>query len=95
MLDKYNQQIITAFDFIRGNICYVTNLTSVISGLTTISRPKSREVSTNDGIITQFVSKNIFNAAVGPSSETKSNTDKFQFCEHLISTRYLHQGYQI
>ena len=29
-------------------------------GLTTLNRPKSREVSTNDGIITQ----NIFNAAV-------------------------------
>ena len=29
-------------------------------GLTTLNKPKSREVSTNDGIITQ----NIFNAAV-------------------------------
>ena len=33
-------------------------------GLTTLNRPKSREVSTNDGIITQ----NIFNAAVPTSS---------------------------
>ena len=38
-----------------------------IYGLTTLNKPKSREVSTNDGIITQ----NIFNAAVSTSSETK------------------------
>ena len=36
-------------------------------GLTTLNKPKSREVSTNDGIITQ----NIFNAAVPTSIETK------------------------
>ena len=36
-------------------------------GLTTLNRPKSREVSTNDGIITH----NLFNAAVPTSSETK------------------------
>ena len=38
-----------------------------IYGLTTLNQPKSKEVSTNDGIITQ----NIFNAAVSTSSETK------------------------
>ena len=38
-----------------------------IYGLTTLNKPKSREVSTNDGIITQ----NIFNAAVPTSIETK------------------------
>ena len=36
-------------------------------GLTTLNKPKSREVSTNDVIITQ----NIFNAAVPTSIETK------------------------
>ena len=36
-------------------------------GLTTLNKPKSREVSTNDGIITQ----NIFYAAVPTSIETK------------------------
>ena len=36
-------------------------------GLTTLNKPKSREVSTNNGIITQ----NIFNAAVPTSIETK------------------------
>ena len=36
-------------------------------GLTTLNKPKSREVSTNDGIITQ----NILNAAVPTSIETK------------------------
>ena len=36
-------------------------------GLTTLNKPKSGEVSTNDGIITQ----NIFNAAVPTSIETK------------------------
>ena len=36
-------------------------------GLTTLNKPKSREVSTNDGIITQ----NIFNTAVPTSIETK------------------------
>ena len=36
-------------------------------GLTTLNEPKSREVSTNDGIITQ----NIFNTAVSTSIETK------------------------
>ena len=40
---------------------------SVLQGLTTLNKPKSREVSTNDGIITQ----NIFNAAVPASIETK------------------------
>ena len=39
----------------------------VVYGLTTLNKPKSREVSTNDGIITQ----NIFNAAVPTSIETK------------------------
>ena len=38
-----------------------------IQGLTTLNKPKSREVSTNDGIITQ----NIFNAAVPTSIEKK------------------------
>ena len=42
---------------IRGNLY----------GLTTLNKPKSREVYTNDGIITQ----NIFNAAVPTSIETK------------------------
>ena len=36
-------------------------------GPTTLNKPKSREVSTNDGIITL----NIFNAAVPTSIETK------------------------
>ena len=36
-------------------------------GLTTLNKPKSREVYTNGGIITQ----NIFNAAVPTSIETK------------------------
>ena len=36
-------------------------------GLTTLNKPKSKEVSTNDGIITQ----NIFDAAVPTSIETK------------------------
>ena len=52
-------------------LCSVTILTASSHsdryGLTTLNRPKSREVSTNDGIITQ----NIFNAAVPTFSETK------------------------
>ena len=36
-------------------------------GLTTLNKPKSKEVSTNDGIITQ----NIFDAAVPTFIETK------------------------
>ena len=48
----------TLFIFARNKFIY---------GLTTLNRPKSREVSTNDGIITQ----NSFNAAVPTSSETK------------------------
>ena len=51
-------------------------------GLTTINKPKSRQVYTNDGIITQ----NIFNAAVSTSVELKTNTKKLNFCEYLIST---------
>ena len=59
--------------------------------LTTVSKPTSREVSTNDGIITQ----NIFNSAFATSSERKENTEKLYFCEYLMSTRYLlRQGYQ-
>ena len=38
-----------------------------IYGLTTLNKPKSREVSTDDGIITQ----NISNLAVPTSTETK------------------------
>ena len=47
----------------------MTNLgiAKLSQGLTTLNKPKSREVSTNDGIITQ----NIFNAAVPTSIETK------------------------
>ena len=42
-------------------------LPTPLYGLTTLNKPKSREVYTNDGIITQ----NIFNAAVPTSIETK------------------------
>ena len=38
-----------------------------LQGLTTLNKPKCKEVSTNNGIITQ----NIFNAAVSTSSGTK------------------------
>ena len=51
-------------------------------GLTTLNKPKSRQVYTNDGIITQ----NIFNAAVSTSVKLKTNTKKLYFCEYLIST---------
>ena len=51
-------------------------------GLTTLNKPKSRQVYTNDGIITQ----NIFNAAVSTSVELKTNTKKLYFCEYLICT---------
>ena len=51
-------------------------------GLTTLNKPKLRQVYTNDGIITQ----NIFNAAVSTSVEFKTNTNKLYFCEYLIST---------
>ena len=45
-----------------------------------------------DGIITQ----NIFNAAVSTSVELKTDTNKVNFCEYLISTRcLLYPGYQI
>ena len=61
-------------------------------GLTTLNKPKSRQVYTNDGIITQ----NIFNAAVSTSGKLKTNTKKLYFCEYLISTWcLLHPGYQI
>ena len=40
--------------------------------LTTLNKPNPREVSTNDGIITQ----NISQTTVPTSSETKSNTEK-------------------
>ena len=61
-------------------------------GLTTLNKPKSRQVYTNDGIITQ----NIFNAAVSTSVKLKTNTKKLYFCEYLISTWcLLHLGYQI
>ena len=45
--------------------CYIDEC--LVYGLTTLNKPKSREVYTNDGIITQ----NIFNAAVPTSIETK------------------------
>ena len=48
----------------------------------TLNKPKSRQVYTNDGIITQ----NIFNAAVSTSVKLKTNTKKLYFCEYLIST---------
>ena len=54
----------------------------VVYGLTTLNKPKSRQVYTNDGIITQ----NIFNAAVSTSVKLKTNTKKLYFCEYLIST---------
>ena len=61
-------------------------------GLTTLNKPKTRQVYTNDGIITQ----NIFNAAVLTPVELKTNTKKLHFCEYLISKRcLLHPGYQI
>ena len=41
-------------------------------GLATLNKPKSRQVYTNDGIITQ----NIFNAAVSTYVELKTNTNK-------------------
>ena len=45
----------------------MSNETNTPYGLTTLNKPKSKEVSTNDGIITQ----NIFDAAVPTSIETK------------------------
>ena len=61
-------------------------------GLTTLNKPKSRQVYTNVGIITQ----NIFNAAVSTSVELKTNTKKLYFCEYLLSTWcLLHPEYQI
>ena len=51
-----------------------------IYGLTTLNKLKSRQVYTNDGIITQ----NIFNAAVSTSVELKTNTKKLYFCEYLM-----------
>ena len=48
------------------NFCSTFKI-AIVHGLTTLNKPKSREVSTNDGIITQ----NIFNAAVPTSIETK------------------------
>ena len=63
-----------------------------IFGLTTLNKPKSRQVYTNDGIITQ----NIFNVAALTYVELKTNTKKLYFCEYSISTRcLLHPGYQI
>ena len=63
-----------------------------IYGFTTLNKPKSRQVYTNDGIVTQ----NIFNAAVSTSVKLKTNTKKLYFCEYLISTWcLLHPGYQI
>ena len=41
-------------------------------GLTTLNKPKSRQVYTNDGIITQ----NIFNAAVSTSVELKKKIQR-------------------
>ena len=69
-----------------------TLLIELLYGLTTLNKPKSRQVYTNDGIITQ----NIFNAVVSTFVEFKTNTKKLYFCEYLISTRcLLHPGYQI
>ena len=51
-----------------------------IYGLTTLNKLKSRQVYTNDGIITQ----NIFNAAVSTSVELKTNTKKLYFGEYLM-----------
>ena len=67
-------------------------LKKTTTSLTTLEKPKSRQVYTNDGIITQ----NIFNAAVSTSDELKTNTKKLYFCGYLISKRcLLHPGYQI
>ena len=57
-----------------------------------VNKPKSQQVSTNDGIITQ----NIFIAAVSTSVELKTSTNKLYFYGYLISTRcLLHAGCQI
>ena len=82
----------TTWSFIPGwkkinNYIYIS-----IYGLTTLNKPKSRQVYINDGIITQ----NIFNAAVSTSGKLKTNTKKLHYCEYLISTWcLLHPGYQI
>ena len=51
---------------IKNDLTRSTRYNYNVYGLTTLNKPKSREVSTNDGIITQ----NIFNAAVPTSIET-------------------------
>ena len=49
----------------RDNIFTLTLV--ILYGLTTLNKPKSREVSTNDGIFTQ----NILNVAGPTCTETK------------------------
>ena len=51
----------------NNNYIYIS-----IYGFTTLNKPKSRQVYTNYGIITQ----NIFSAAVSTSVELKTNTRK-------------------
>ena len=87
---------VAVHELISNVYCSLIRLIVVVlalrHGLTTLNKPKSRQVYTNDGIITQ----NIFNAAVSTSVEFKTNTNKLYFCEYLISTRcLLHPGYQI
>ena len=92
LLHSKNILLRTAWSFIPGwkkinNYIYIS-----IYSLTTLNKPKSRQVYTNDGIITQ----NILNAAVSTSVELKTNTKKLYFCEYLLSTWcLLHPEYQI
>ena len=68
----------------EGKVTHASNsiIADAAKGLTTLNKLKSRQVYTNDGIITQ----NIFNAAVSTSVKLKTNTKKLYFCEYLIST---------
>ena len=66
------------------------NLHCFTYNLTTLSKPKSQQVSTNEG--------NIFNAAVPTSFELKTNANYYVIILSIINkyTRcLLHAGYQI
>ena len=93
ILNSKNILLRTTWSFIPGWKKLTTTYTFLyIYGFTTLNKPKSRQVYTNDGIITQ----NIFNAAVSTSVKLKTNTKKLYFCEYLISIWcLLHPGYQI
>ena len=93
ILNSKNILLRTTWSFIPGWKKLTTTYTFLyIYGLTTLNKPESPQVYTNDGIITQ----NIFNVAVSTSVKLKTNTKKLYFCEYLISTWcLLHPGYQI